>query len=406
MHLPKLPGLAAENCTPPLGISEEAKLYLASLKEGERVIECGISGMTGRIGTVYINDSDKRDICVRWDAELGELGQMGTSVTWGSRRFCDAGTFREYAEAITAGPDVSDGCDSEGFEGGCTRAGHTIETCRLFGGFQIGDTIMFSEHHLAAGDTGVIVGRECWLNNHETTVWNGVGAIPARVKIPNDFSEPPPQLGRFLVRLLAYGKPKEESLDSVNAWRDHCLAFPHNYPYVTPRDMRLVSRVETHRANDGKCHGAVLGVDVKAGVGMCAIASSEEEAIYSVALRKAATQCLPLHYPPREPGDKIKFLCHETTETKVAEALDVGFTYWVMSISGRPAKAIVFKLSDDGQTAEGSLGGSDLTTLLKKKDDGWYDQHIIMGGKARSAITKLNFGSTKDDNETCQETPV
>lgn len=57
--------------------------YILTLKEGDRVVECGISGMTGTKGTVYL--SKEGDICVRWDRPKG----MGTSATGGTRRISD-----------------------------------------------------------------------------------------------------------------------------------------------------------------------------------------------------------------------------------------------------------------------------------------------------------------------------
>ena len=70
---------------------EDLKIYWNSLEEGERVIETGVSGMYGRTGVVYMDD--KRETspnkCVRWDTLDGEVGYMGTSITWGTRRLTD-----------------------------------------------------------------------------------------------------------------------------------------------------------------------------------------------------------------------------------------------------------------------------------------------------------------------------
>jgi len=64
---------------------EQVRKYLKSLKEGERVIETGQSGMTGRKGTVYLKKDDGSP-CVMWDLLPGDEGRMGTSATWGTRR--------------------------------------------------------------------------------------------------------------------------------------------------------------------------------------------------------------------------------------------------------------------------------------------------------------------------------
>jgi len=74
--------------TPPLGTSDEVQTYLKNLKEGERVIEAGKCCMTGCLGTVYISKNGG-GLCVLWDKQFGQDGQMGTSVTWGTRRIED-----------------------------------------------------------------------------------------------------------------------------------------------------------------------------------------------------------------------------------------------------------------------------------------------------------------------------
>ena len=58
--------------------------YIKSLKPGERVVETGRSCLQGREGTVY--HSERGDVCIMWDKKPGESGQMGTSVTGGTRR--------------------------------------------------------------------------------------------------------------------------------------------------------------------------------------------------------------------------------------------------------------------------------------------------------------------------------
>ena len=62
--------------------------YLNGLKPGERVVETGRSCLQGREGTVYLGRLG--EVCVLWDKKPGESGQMGTSVTGGSRRVSQA----------------------------------------------------------------------------------------------------------------------------------------------------------------------------------------------------------------------------------------------------------------------------------------------------------------------------
>lgn len=375
-----LPGQQALNCTPPLGISDEAKEYLNALQEGERVIECGKSGQTGRLGTVYISKKEgpaKGTVCVRWDKAVGEEGQMGSSVTWGSRRIADAGTFREYALAYEAQfePECSDGCDKDGFPGGCVRAGHTPETCP---GFAIGDTIRFSENHHAPGDTAVIVAEEIWTDDKTCVAWDGVGERPAFTGTALAVDQPV----RFLLRLLEYGKPQEESLASVNYWRKRCLQYPHDYPFASPRDMELVYRPEILRLNNTNEHGSVLGFDRRLKVSC--ISDSEAAARRDLAQMKA-THCIPLIYPPRDPGEKISFSCQGVTETKVAGPgeLSIGFQYWCATLFGI-AKATVTEI--EGNKARAIVGGGRNVTYLEFKDDGWYDQHIVVN---EAAIEKM-----------------
>ena len=398
MPLPTLPGQQALNCTPPLGISDEVKEYLKALQEGERVIECGKSGLTGRLGTVYISKKDgptKGAVCVRWDKALGEEGQMGSSVTGGTRRIVDAGSFREYALAYEAQlePAFRDGCDKDGFPGGCERAGHTPENCP---GFAIGDTVRFSEHHHAAGDTAVIVAEEIWIDDKTCVAWDGVGERP----IFTGETLLPHQPVRFLLRLLEYGKPREESLASVNYWRKRCLQFPHDYPFASLRDMELVYRPEILRLNGTNEHGAALGLDRRLSVSC--ISDSEASARRDLALIKA-THCIPLSVPPREPGAKISFSCQEAAETKVAgpSELTIGFQFWCAALFGI-AKATVIEI--EGTKARAVVGGGRNVTYLRLKDDGWYDQHMVVDEAAIEKM-KVTFtcGKTESDGSPVKE---
>ena len=70
---------------------QELRDYLNGLKEGERVVETGQSGIHGRKGTVYWpEDGPSRGPCVRWDNIDDPDGpRMGTSATGGTRRVSD-----------------------------------------------------------------------------------------------------------------------------------------------------------------------------------------------------------------------------------------------------------------------------------------------------------------------------
>ena len=66
-----------------LDSNEDMIKYLSKLKEGDRVIETD-GCMRGRAGTVYISENGGGK-CVMWDKRDDEEGQMGTSVTGGTR---------------------------------------------------------------------------------------------------------------------------------------------------------------------------------------------------------------------------------------------------------------------------------------------------------------------------------
>lgn len=201
-------GLHAENCQPPLGHSPELIESLRGLQEGERGVECGVSG------------------------------NLGT------------GTICELA------------------------------------GFQMGDTIMFDKRHIAAGDYGVIVGLERWLDDSETVSWDGVGDAPTyagKLVTPN--------VERFLVRLESHNPDADDAIDGLKGWRERCLQWPHSYPHVAERDMQLVSRPQIKRLNDTGCLGSVVGMDDRQS--LTCISDSEAGARKAMADMKAA-RCLPL----------------------------------------------------------------------------------------------------------------
>lgn len=71
------------NWNPPLDCPhEDLVAFIQSLKEGERVIEAGVSGFTGWTGTVVFSNNV---CCVAWDGSRG----MVTSCTGGTRRISD-----------------------------------------------------------------------------------------------------------------------------------------------------------------------------------------------------------------------------------------------------------------------------------------------------------------------------
>lgn len=76
---------------PPLGIGQDVVDYLNTFQDGDRVIEREPSScMYLRQGDVYTAEHQGRPCkCIRWDAQAGETGRMGTSVTWGARKIND-----------------------------------------------------------------------------------------------------------------------------------------------------------------------------------------------------------------------------------------------------------------------------------------------------------------------------
>jgi hypothetical protein len=82
---------------------EDLVEFIRSLQPGERVIEMGVSCLQGRRGTVYVSQNEGPtfgDKCVRWDKLPGEEGQMGTSVTGGTRRLDPQVDDQDYENTI------------------------------------------------------------------------------------------------------------------------------------------------------------------------------------------------------------------------------------------------------------------------------------------------------------------
>lgn len=61
-----------------------------------------------------------------------------------------------------------------------------------------------------------------------------------------------------------------------------------------------------------------------------------------------------------------------STETKVADEIEIGFVYDSIDIFGDDVQCRVIKIKDGYATAE---IGPRLHVVLKQKEDGWYDQH-------------------------------
>jgi hypothetical protein len=175
-------------------------------------------------------------------------------------------------------PEFFDGCDKEGFPGGCVRMGHTPENCP---GFLVGDTVRFTERHKAAGDIGVITAHEVWLNDNESVPWDGCG-IPPTFAGGVTFTNAP----RYLIRLTELGTQMIDSLESLNTWRERCRQYPHSYPWVWDRDIELVSRPEIKVLDDSGKLGSVIGRDTLAG--FTCISDSEADARKAMADMKAA----------------------------------------------------------------------------------------------------------------------
>ena len=274
------------------------------------------------------------------------------------------------------GPDVSD--DASKCAHGCNQTGHAPDTCV---GFQMGDTIRFDKNHIAAGDYGVIVGLERWLNDNEAVPWDGVGEAPTYTgKLGPQLQE----TNRFLVRLESHNpEAAQPHTSNLDGWRARCTQWPHSYPFVTERDMQLVSRPQLKRLNDSECLGSVIGQDARQS--LTCISDSEAGARKAIADMKADS-CLPLRYPPPASDSKtLNFYCEEVMETKVADQIAIGFRFWMQTLFGIRA-AEVISIDDAAGSAVTQLGG--YQGRLKRKDDGWYDQHIIGNP---DAITKVQF---------------
>lgn len=104
--------------------------------------------------------------------------------------------------------------------------------------FQIGDIVRFAPRHHAAGDVGVVVGVERWLNDNVAVAWDGKGEEPV---YEGAFSTPAPE--RYLIKLTHLNKDVADNNGSLlHRWRERCLAQPHDYPFCFARDLELVSR--------------------------------------------------------------------------------------------------------------------------------------------------------------------
>jgi hypothetical protein len=76
----------------------EIQAYLQKIQPGQRVVETGESALRNRRGLTYIGSHG--NVCVLWDYasdETPDCGQMGTSLTGGTRLLADAGLpFDDY----------------------------------------------------------------------------------------------------------------------------------------------------------------------------------------------------------------------------------------------------------------------------------------------------------------------
>ncbi len=80
----------------------------------------------------------------------------------------------------------------------------------------------------------------------------------------------------------------------------------------------------------------------------------------------------------------MNFHCQIETETKIADEIEVGTK---LSLSMFDGKSPFTVTSIDGDTARLSNGG--MFTFLKKRDDGWYDQHIRVDERVRNVKVKI-----------------
>ncbi len=90
------------------------------------------------------------------------------------------------------------------------------------------------------------------------------------------------------------------------------------------------------------------------------------------------------NFPLRE--GPIQFYCQEVMETKVAKELHVGFTYMVGALFGY-SEVTVTKIEGDRAEAE---SGNNLLRL-KRKEDGWYDQHTMISKSALAKLDRVQF---------------
>ena len=84
---------------------------------------------------------------------------------------------------------------------------------------------------------------------------------------------------------------KDRTIGGLDHWRERCLQRPHSYPFVTPIDMKLVSRPLLKRLNYTECLGSVTGMDARQS--LSCISDSEAGVRKAIADMKASA-CLPL----------------------------------------------------------------------------------------------------------------
>jgi hypothetical protein len=286
----------------------------------------------------------------------------------------DSRSFHAYAETCESQvePDTSDGCDKDGFTGGCERAGHTPACCP---GFQIGDTVRFAPRHLADGDTGVIVGLERWVDDNTSVVWDGVGEEPV-------YAGSISCVERFLVRILDHNPDtKGLTVGGLDGWRERCLQYPHDYPFCVARDLELVSRPEIKVLNDSGCLGSVLGLDRDARTSC--VSDSAAGARKAIAEAKASA-CIALRHAGPPAG--AKFFARPETDTKVADELYVGFRLCLVTVLGT-IEATVTSVDDHSAVAQsGSLKAS-----LMRREDGWYDTSRFVNPESLSNAIFVGF---------------
>jgi hypothetical protein len=151
--------------------------------------------------------------------------------------------------------------------------------------FLIGDTVHIDSYGEIVG-TGVVTAEEIWTEPDNSIAWDGLGKRPADKRFPSLVTRPP----RFLIRMLSFSDIPGSDTEYRAAWRQKCLASSCNFPYVSDRDLLLVSRPQVRALTDNGCLGSVIGIDPVTGASC--VSESEAGARLQIAEIKASRSIL------------------------------------------------------------------------------------------------------------------